>query len=675
MIENERVQKILYGGDYNPEQWPEEVWEEDMRLFKLAHVDVLTVNVFSWASLQRDDDVWDFSRLDRIMELIRKNDIKVCLATSTGAHPAWMARKHPEILRSDEHGIRRKFGSRHNSCPNSPIYRKYSAKLAGKLAERYASYDNIVGWHVSNEYGGMCYCENCERAFREWLKKRYTTLEQLNHAWNTAFWGHTFYDWDEVVVPDQRSEEFYRDGHILKTNFQGISLDYRRFMSESMQECYRLEYDAIKKFTPDIPVTTNLMGTYSGLDYQKWAKDLDFVSWDNYPTHDAKAWEPAFQHDLMRGVKQGKPFALMEQTPSVSNWHPYCALKRPGEMRRISWQAAAHGADTIMFFQMRQSIGACEKYHGALISHEGSEQPRVFREMAALGQELETIGAETLGGRTDAKVALVFDWDNWWATQLSAGPTILLDYLEEVKSWYRWFWEQNIPVDVIGAEDDLDSYKLVAAPMLYMCKDGFAEKLNDWVAKGGRFLTSYFSGYVEDHDLVVTGGYPGRLRKLLGIWVEEADALSPEQTVRFTYKDQTFRASILCDLIHLEHAEALGAYLDEFYAGMPSVTRNQFGDGLAYYAATHSSPEFYDSILADICAEAGISGIAVSPKNVEITLRSCEGRSNYFVLNHESQKASFRLPAAVRDLVSGEQYEADTELFIEGGDVRILQAR
>ena len=440
MIENHKVKKILYGGDYNPEQWPEETWEEDMRLLKLAHIDTVTLNVFSWAMLQPSEDTYYFDKLDKIMEMVTRHGMKICLATSTGAHPAWMARRYPDILRVDEHGLRRKFGSRHNSCPNSPTYRRYAVALASKLAERYKSYDNIVAWHVSNEYGGECYCENCENAFRQWLKDKYQTIEAINAAWDTAFWGHTFYDFDEIVVPDMRSEHF---GHNDRTNFQGISLDYKRFNSESILNAFRLEYDAIHAITPDIPITTNLMGTYQPLDYQMWAKYMDFVSWDNYPAYDAVAEETALRHDLMRGLKQGRPFALMEQTPSVTNWHPYNALKRPGVMRLWSYQAVAHGADTVMFFQMKRSIGACEKYHGAVIDHAVHENTRVFREVAALGAELEKIGSLTLGARTNAKAAIIFDWDNWWATGYSAGPTVNLKYCDEIFHYYKAFTDQN----------------------------------------------------------------------------------------------------------------------------------------------------------------------------------------------------------------------------------------
>lgn len=670
MIENSRVKKILYGGDYNPEQWPEEIWEEDMRLFKKAHIDEVTLNVFSWASLQPDEATYDFSRLDKIMKLVKDNGLQVCLATSTGAHPAWMARKYPDILRTERNGIKRKFGSRHNSCPNSPTYRKYSVMLAEKLAERYKEYDNVVAWHISNEYGGACYCENCEKAFRVWLKKKYGTIEELNRAWNMSFWGHTLYDFDDVVVPDLRSEEFEWDGN--RTNFQGISLDYSRFNSDSILECFELEYEAVKKHTPEIPVTTNLMGAYKPLDYQKWARSMDFVSWDNYPSYDCFPAQAAFNHDLMRGIQQGKPFALMEQTPSVSNWHSYCKLKRPGVMRLWSYQAVAHGADTVMFFQMRRSIGACEKYHGAVIDHVGSENTRVFREITALGGELEKIGDSLLGARAASKTAIVFDWDNWWAAEYSAGPTKRINYCEEVMEYYRALQEMNISVDIVGVEDDLSSYKLVIAPLLYLCKDGFDEKIRTFVKEGGTFLTTYFSGYVENHDLVVTGGYPGRLKDILGIWVEESDALPEGEDNSFTYQGRRYPAGLLCDLLHLQGAEGISCYESDFYEGMPVLTRNSFGKGQAYYVAARSNGEFYHDFLGNICKELGIHPVANTPEGVEATVRSNEKGEFLFLLNHAGEEKEVVLDRAGTDLLTDRSYQAGDVVKLEKAGVSII---
>lgn len=658
-----------YGGDYNPEQWPEDTWAEDMRLLKLAHIDIVTLNVFSWAALQSDEVTYHFEKLDKIMNLVRDNGMKVCMATSTGAHPAWMARKHPDILRVESNGMRRKFGSRHNSCPNSPTYQKYAKALATKLAERYKDYDNIVAWHISNEYGGECYCENCEKAFRVWLKEKYHTIDEVNRAWDTAFWGHTFYDFDDIVVPNHLSEHWGND----RTTFQGISLDYKRFNSESLLNAFRLEYDAIHAITPDIPITTNLMGTYQPLDYQMWGRYMDFISWDNYPSNDTPLEETAMRHDLMRGAKQGKPFALMEQTPSVTNWLPYNMLKRPGVMRLWSYQAVAHGADTVMFFQMKRSIGACEKYHGAVIDHVGNENTRVFREVTELGAELEKLGAQTLGARTDAKVAIVFDWDNWWGISYSAGPTIYLDYCQEVLHYYKAFHNKNIPVDMIGVEDDLSKYSLVIAPVLYMVKGNYDEKIRVFVKNGGRFLTTFFSGYVDEHDLVTIGGYPGKLRDILGIWVEEEDALPKEMENSFSYQGKTYPAKMLCDLLHTEGAQALTSYEKDFYAGMPVLTKNAFGKGYGYYVATSSDDAFYEDYLSEICAEAGITPIMDTPATVEVTMRSNANGSFVFLLNHGEETYETALPFAGTDLLTDTAYAQNDAITLKAKGVAIIK--
>lgn len=663
--------KIAFGGDYNPEQWPEETWEEDMRLLKLAHIDTLTLNVFSWAALQPSEETYCFDKLDKIMELARANNMKVCLATGTGAHPAWMARKYPEILRTSEQGIRRKFGGRHNSCPNSSVYRKFSVKLAEKLAERYQKYDNVIAWHISNEYGGECYCENCEKAFRQWLKKRYGTLEELNRAWTTSFWGHTFYDWEEIVLPDLRSEHMESD----RTMAQAISLDYRRFNSDSILDCFRLEYEAVKKYTPDIPVTTNLMGAYKPLDYRKWGKYLDFISWDNYPSNEDSVSQIAFHHDLMRGTGGGKPFVLMEQTPSQQNWQPFNALKRPGVMRLWSYQAVAHGSDAVLFFQMKRSIGSCEKYHGAVISHAGHEHTRVFREVAELGRELEQIGSEIIGSGISAQTALMFDWENWWAVEYSAGPSVNLKYKEQVLHYYTALHRQNIPVDIIGEEDDLSGYKLVIAPLLYMTKPGVDERIREFVKAGGTFVTTCFSGYVDESDRVITGGYPGRLRDILGVWVEESDALPEHKSNRFICENQEYPAEILCDIIHPEGAETLAEYQEDFYAGTPVLTENSFGKGKAYYVGTCSGDEFYRNFTRRLCREQQIVPSAEVMEEVEAVRRRGEQAEYLFLLNHEDREQEISIPEQCLELTQGKEYRQGERVFLPAKGVMILRFR
>ena len=655
------VKKMLYGGDYNPEQWDEAVWEEDMRMFRLAGIDCVTLNVFSWAALQSDEVTYHFERLDKIMELVRKNNLKVVMATSTAAHPAWMAKKYPEVLRTEFNGMKRKFGSRHNSCPNSPVYQKYSVALARKLAERYGTYDNIVTWHISNEYGGECYCENCEKAFRVWLKEKYGSIEALNKAWNTSFWGHTFYDWDEIVVPNLQSEHFAQD----RTTFQGISLDYRRFNSDSILHNYLGEYEAVKAVTPHIPVTTNLMGFYKALDYQKWAGYMDVVSWDNYPDPTDPPALVAMRHDLMRGLKQGAPFMLMEQTPSVTNWQSYNLLKRPGDMRLISYQAVAHGADTVMFFQMRRSIGACEKFHGAVIDHVGTENTRVFREVSQLGEELKQLGDTTLDSRTPSKAAMLVDWDNWWALEYSAGPSCDLKYMDELANYYTALYDNNISVDIISAQDPLDDYKVVIAPVMYMTKPGADEKIRKFVSEGGAFVTTFLSGLVDEHDLVITGGYPGKLRDILGIWVEETDALPSYMKNSFSWNGKSYDCGLICDIMHMENAQALACYAKDFYEGTPVLSKNEFGKGHAYYVATRAGQDFYADFLKKVLEEQGVYPVFKPCKGVEITLRRKEETNFLFFLNHNPQETVLIAEKPGTDLLTGKEYCPGDEIVLQ----------
>lgn len=671
---NEKLPKMWYGGDYNPEQWDAEAWKEDDRMFKLAGIDVATINVFSWALSQPNEDTYDFAWLDETIERLYRNGVYICLATSTGAHPAWMARKYPDVLRVDYEGRKRKFGGRHNSCPNSPTYRKYAKIMAGKLAERYKDHPAVLIWHVSNEYGGYCYCDNCAAAFRTWLEQRYGTLDAVNKAWNSRFWGHTFYDWEDIVVPNALSEEWSGN----RTNFQGISLDYRRFQSDSLLDCYKLERDELKRITPDIPVTTNLMGFYPELDYFKWAKEMDVVSWDNYPSLDTPYSYTAMAHALMRGLKGGQPFMLMEQTPSVQNWQPYNSAKRPGVMRLWSYQAVANGADTVMFFQLRRSIGACEKYHGAVIEHVGHEHTRVFRECAELGKELQQLGDRILDARSDAKVAIIYDWENRWGIDLSSGPTVALNYVNEVHKYYDALHRLHIQTDMISVEEDFRKYDVVIAPVMYMAKLGFAERVEAFVSQGGTFVTTFFSGIVNENDLVTLGGYPGELRKVMGIWAEEIDALLPGQQNQMVMRGRkgqlegTYDCGILCDVIHAEGAEVVAEYGSDYYQGMPSLTVNSFGQGKAWYVATSPEPKFLKDLMQTICNDHGIEPVLKAPEGVEVTKRVKEGVEFTFVLNHMPESKLVPLAGETYvDLLTGEEHRDSCEVPARG--VMILE--
>ncbi len=597
--------------------------------------------------------------MDQIIEKLSTEGFDIVLATSTAALPAWMFKKYPEVARTDYDGRHHKFGQRHNACPNSLVYQKYAERLATKLAERYGENPQVTCWHINNEYGGECYCDNCEKAFRVWLKDKYHTIEALNKAWNMEFWGHTVYEWDEIVLPNALSEGIGYD----KTAFAGISIDYRRFNSDSLLKNYMMERDAIRKIDPTTPITTNLMGTFKGLDYFKWAKEMDLVSWDNYPSYNTPWSLVAMTHDLMRGLKQ-QPFMLMEQTPSQQNWQPYNSLKKPGQMRAQSYQTIAHGADTIQYFQLRRSIGACEKFHGAVIEHVGHEDTRVFRETAALGAELAQL-SDIIGTQTQAQVAVIFDWDNYWALEYTSGPTVDLKYVEQIHRYYRYFYEQNIAVDLVPVDADLSKYKLVAAPVLYMIKEGMQERLTDFVKQGGALLTTYMSGIVDQSDNVHLGGYPGPLRELAGIWVEEIDALAPEQSngVSLVNEDLTGTSNLVSDLIHLENAEALAHYTSNFYAGMPAVTKNTFGDGTVYYFGGQLEDQLQDQLFKTIVKETDITPVIEEATKLEIACRENEEAKFFVIINfHEEAQPLPEMFVGKTDLLTGKVLSSEMML-------------
>ncbi len=655
--------RILYGGDYNPNQWPREVWDEDMRIFRKAHINSATINVFSWAKIQPSEDKYDFTWLDEAMDMLEAEGYDIVLATSTAAMPAWMFHRYPEVGRVDYNGRLHKFGFRHNACPNSPVYRKYSALMAEKLAQRYAG--RVSCWHINNEYGGICYCPNCEKAFRVWLQKKYGTLEAVNEAWNMEFWGHTVYDWDEIVAPNVLTEGM-RDG--AKTAFAGLSLDYMRFNCDGMLQNFKDERDAIRRHD-NAPVTTNLMGTYKQLDYFKWAKEMDVVSWDYYPAYNTPRRDGAFCHDLMRGLKD-KPFMLMEQTPSQQNWQPFNSLKRPGQMRAQSYQTVAHGGDTIQFFQLRRSRGACEKFHGAVIAHSGRDDTRVIREVTQLGEELEKLSPILPGAETRSEVGMLFDWENYWALEYASGPNMKLTYIDQLQRYYDYFYRKHISVDMVPFDGDFDRYKVIVAPVLYMVKKGMKEKLEAFVANGGTLITGYMSGIVDETDNVHLGGYPGPLRELAGVWVEEIDALAPEQFNKVVFADgSSYDCGMVCDLMHTEGAQVLATYGEDFYAGMPAVTCNRFGKGKVYYLGSFMCQEGVDAILAQA---APVCPVIPDGEGLDVAVRWTDEFGICFVINFTAETKP--LPPSLvgrTDLLADAPLPADDVL--KPFDVRIVK--
>jgi len=661
---------FIHGGDYNPDQWLKSkdiIWSEDMRLAKLAHINEFSVGIFSWVNLEPEEGVYTFEWLDEVMDMIAGNGMHVILAMPSGAKPAWMSQKYEEIRRVDENRQRDLHGKRHNHCMTSPIYRQKVLEMNTRLAERYKDHPALIAWHISNEYGGQCHCELCQAEFRKWLQARYGSLENLNHAWWTSFWSHRYTDWSQVESPSPRGEN----------SVHGLTVDFKRFTTDRFIDFFNWEIKPMRLLTPDIPVTTNLMGMYEGIDYFRLGEQLDFISWDNYPQwrNDGGDLEvargAAFCHDLMRGCGDQKPFMLMESSPSPTNWQSSARLRRPGVHKLLSLQAVAHGSDSVQYFQYRKSRGSYEKFHGAVIDHEGSGNTRIFREIADLGEVLQKL-EPVLGCGIDAKAAVIFDWENRWA--LSEAKGFLQDktgYEETVLAHYGALREMGIPVDILSQDKDLSGYRLVVAPMCYMLKNGFADKVRAYVRHGGQFVATYISGYVDDSDLCFLGGFPGPLRDVMGIWNEEIDALYPGQKNAVLWNNRAYEVHDFCEIIHTEGAEALGFYRDDFYAGSPALTVNSFGDGKAYYIAARTENKMLHDFYTRVTASCGIEPVLQGelPQGCEVVCRT-DGKDRFvFLMNFLGNDARVDVGQGGVSLLTGAKLSGEVLLKPYGVEV------
>jgi beta-galactosidase len=676
---NPRFPHFLHGGDYNPDQWPEEIWAEDMRLMKLSNCNAMSVGIFAWTRLEPEEGRYDFGWLDRIMDMLTANGGYAVLATPSGARPAWMSQKYPEVLRMRADRERNLHGTRHNHCMTSPLYRQKTQAINRALAERYKDHPALLVWHISNEFSGECHCPMCQEAFRGWLRKRYNDdLDALNRAWWSAFWSHTYTDWSQLESPSEIGE----------TSLHGLNLAWKRYSNEQTFDFYLNEIAPLRELTPNVPITTNFMGLFPGLNYPKFSEVVDVVSWDSYPVWHTTGsdWRLgvniSFIHDQNRSMKGGKPFMLMESTPSNTNWQPIPKLKRPGMHMLSSLQAVAHGSDTVQYFQWRKSRGSAEKFHGAVVDHLGTENTRTFRDVTELGAVLKQLDP-VIGTTVHPDVAIILDWENRWAIDdMAALGHGRRSYPETVIAHYQPFWTRGIPVDVVSEDADFSSYKLVVAPMLYMLRPGVAERLKAFVAAGGTLVTTYWSGLVDEDDLVFLGGWPGGgLREVLGIWDEETDTLTPDErnSVVMSAGNElglggTYDARDFFALVHAEGARVLATYGSDFYAGWPALTVNDYGQGQAYYVASRNSEAFLADFLGALAAKLELKRALPVDLPVGVTAQLREDGQNrfIFVMNFNPSPASVTLDGAYQDVLSGETLSG--ELALDGYAVKILKA-
>ena len=644
---------IGYGGDYNPEQWPEATWDEDVRLMAEAGVNLVTVGVFSWSRLQPGPGELTAGWLDRVLDLLAEARIGVDLATGTASPPPWLVAAHPEILPVTADGRRLAAGARQHYCPSAPAFRAAAADLAARMARRYAGHPAVALWHVGNEYGchvPACYCELSAEAFRAWLRARYGELGRLNEAWGGAVWSHDYTSWDQVEPP-RTAPTFANPAH---------QLDFARFSSAELLACYRAERDAVAARSPGTPVTTNFMSLFRPVDQFRWAAELDVVSVDSYPdpAEPESYLLSAMTCDLTRSVGGGRPWVLMEQAPSAVSWRTVNVPKAPGQYRALSLQAVARGGDAILSFQWRAAATGPEKFHSAMLPHAGTDS-RVWREVVGLGADLGRL-APVAGRPVPAEVALLLDWESWWALELDSHPS-RLRLVELLRAFYRPLFEGGVTADFAHPESDLSRYRLVIVPALYLVSDAGAENVARFVADGGTVLISFFSAIVDPGDRIRPGGYPAPWRELLGLRVEEFAPLPEGARVRLdggqvrldgrtgTGDGEGF-GRVWQDVIDLLGADPLLHYADGHLAGRPAATRHPYGRGEAFYVGTLPDGATLRGLTARACGRAGVEFRTDIPAGLEVVRRG----DHLFVISHLDHPVELDLGGRSLDLLTAD---------------------
>ncbi|WP_367322872.1 beta-galactosidase [Streptomyces sp. HUAS ZL42] len=660
-----KVPGIAYGGDYNPEQWSEEVWAEDMRLMREAGVTMVSVGIFSWALLEPKEGEYDFSLLDRVLDMLYAHGIAADLATPTAAPPAWFFKAHPEALPVDKDGRALSYGSRQTFCPSSPAYRTAALRIAGELGRRYAGHPAVVMWHVHNEYGchnAECFCDESAAAFRRWLRAKYADdLGALNEAWGTRFWSQWYYDWDEILPPRAT-------GAVPNPTHR---LDWRRFCSDELLSLCKAEREVLLAAAPDLPATTNfmVMHNFDALDYWRWAPELDIVSNDHYlqSTDPESEIDLALSGDQVRSLAGGAPWLLMEHSTGAVNWQPVNRAKRPGELRRNALAHVAHGADGIAYFQWRAAKAGAEQWHSAMLPHAGTDS-RIWRDVMALGADLKAL-AEVRGSRGVAEVAVVWDWDARWAVELPSQPSELVRHAELVRAWYEPLWRSGVAVDFVRPDADLSPYRLVLAPSLYLVDDAGAANLTGFAERGGTLAVGFHSGAVDENCHVRLGGYPGAFREALGVRTDELFPLLPGETLDLSGGGT---ASLWSERVSPAGAETVESYTSGVLTGGPAVTRHAYGTGTAWYLATRPDPATLAALLDRIRTEAGVEPVRVTPEGVEAVLRRGADADYLFLIDHAGNGAEVAVAADAVELLTGKPVTGGT-VSVPPGEVVVVR--
>ena len=659
---------IRYGADYYPEHWPEERWSEDAKLMKAAGFNVVRLAEFAWSIMEPQEGRFDFEWLDRAIAVLAKTGIDVVLGTPTASPPPWLMTRQEDLYIVNEDGVRLTYGLRREYCPNNPLYHQYTERIVEEMAEHFKDHSAAIGWQIDNEFGAHCYCEICRKAFHNWLKQRYSNLDELNEKWGTIFWSHVYTDWSQIPTPLK----------IASPHNPGLHLDYKRFMSDTYRAYLKIQIDVIRRHTTEQFITHNLMGFgFNQLDYYHNTADLDFVSWDNYMRHqwDMKAEvDPslaALSHDMTRGLKK-QNFWVMEQQSGGGGWELVAVPPQPGEMRLWAYQSVAHGADGIVYFRWRTCRTGAEQYWHGILDHHGIPGRR-YEEAAQMGHELQKIGPKIQGSRIKAQVAIMQSYDTRFAFQVQPNNPNF-GYEKHIQEIYAAFYNRNVPVDIVSEKDHLSGFKLVIVPAMYVLLEKTADNLERFAAAGGLVVFTPRTGVKDKANAVINMKLPGLVAKLAGVEVEEyiSMPIDEDSQVKFDLPNlkENFTVSVWADVLKPTTSQAAARYSQGYYAGKAAVSINAFGDGQVIYIGTMGDDSFYSSITKWVLELANIKPLLVAPAGIEVTQRWQADQRLLFVLNHNAIAEEISLDNTYTDLITGKTFSGT--ITIEPREVLIL---